>query len=154
MSMQTTLGSCVELVHGTSQTLEMRGELALSQSFNLACMASRYFGGGLVRVTDWMPGLTLRVQWPESTWLCDLTSPAPVIQELNVVAQLINHQWPAIEHDLHAWLFGPSQKPMHLIDLPGQITVSWTHRVARVESPAVNFAARWPGLPLVKQFEL
>ena len=92
--MQTTLGSCVELVHGTSQTLEMRGELALSQSFSLAGMVSRYFGGGLVRMTDWMPGLTLRVQWPESTWLCDLTSPAPVIQELNVVEQLINHQCP------------------------------------------------------------
>lgn len=149
MSIDATLGSHVELIHGSRQTLDMRGEFALQQSFHLACLTSRYFGGGLVKIGDWMPGLTLRVNWAEGTWLSDLPSSAQVIQELNLVTQLIESRWLEIEHDLRAWHSGPRQKPIHWVDLPGEITVSWTHRVARIESPAVDFTAHWPGLPLM-----
>lgn len=143
------LKSCfaITLQHSSRQSLDMGVPDALRESFRAACLASCYFGGGVIKVRNWAPGLTLRVALGEGAWLADLPDPDDVVRRLNVAADTFDQCWAVVDYDIRAWLSNPRQPPVHAIKGLGNTTVCWSNRTTCIEVPAMTWDACWPGMP-------
>lgn len=133
--------------YGASLRIDMGMLNAPRESFHAACLASCYFGGGLIKVRDWLPGLTLRVALGEGPWLSDLPDIDDVIQRLNRVSMAFNHAWDVVDYDIRTWLRSPRQSSVHHIVGFGKTSVCRTEGVHCLESPAMTWYACWPGMP-------
>lgn len=142
------LKSCfgITLEHASRQNLHMGVPDALRESFRAACLASCYFGGGLIKVCNWAPGLTLRVALGEGPWLADLPNPEDAVRRLNVAADTFDQIWNTVDYDIRTWLSNPRQRPVHSVNGLGSTTVCWSERSVCVESPAMTWDACWPGM--------
>jgi hypothetical protein len=146
LAMNVATNLDIHMQYGSRQLVSMRRPDALKDLFRAACLASCYFGGGLIKVNDWAPGLTLRVAMFDGPWLTDLPHPDDAVQTLNKVADLFNRNWMAADYDIRTWLSNPRQPPAHHVSNFGQTTVCWSDRVIRAELPAMILDACWPGL--------
>ncbi|MDE2402274.1 MAG: hypothetical protein KGL90_11475 [Burkholderiales bacterium] len=141
-----TSGFKINLTHASRQRIDMQIPDALREAFRAACLASCYFGGGLIKVRNWAPGLTLRVTLGEGPWLADLPNLDDAVYRLEIVADTFDQIWNMVDYDIRAWLSSPRQPPVHAVTGLGNTTVCWSERTACVEAPAMTWDACWPGL--------